>query len=164
VRRFTRRQFIQAGLGGSALLVTVGCARGEPHVGVVHALIPVVLAGALPAEGAARDAAIKETHEAFQRAVSGLAPAVQEEIGQLLSLLAFAPTRLLVAGVASPWSEASAQEIGAFLHRWRDSRFELKRSGSRALTQLIQGAWYDNPLAWTVIGYPGPPALEAPRT
>ena len=164
MKRFTRRQFIKAGLGGSALLLTAGCTRGEPHVDVLHALIPVVLAGALPAEGAARVIAIKETVEAFQRAVSGLTPAVQDEIGQLLSLLAFAPTRILVAGVGSPWSAASAEEIGAFLHRWRDSRFELKRSGSRALTQLIQGAWYDNPLAWTVIGYPGPPALEAARS
>ena len=161
MKRFTRRAFIQAGIGGSALLVTAGCTRGEPHADVVQALIPVVLAGALPAEGAQRVVAINETGEAFRRAVSGLAPAVQEEIGQLLSLLAFAPTRVLVAGVGSPWAEAGAEEIAAFLHRWRDSRFEMKRSGSRALTQLIQGAWYDNPLAWTVIGYPGPPALEA---
>ncbi len=162
MKRITRRQFIQAGLGGSALLFAAGCTRGEATPsGVVRALVPVVLAGALPADAASRAAAIAETTEAFHRATSGLAPAIQAEIGELLALLAFAPTRVLVAGVGAPWAAASAAEVSAFLQRWRESRFELKRSGYRALTQLIQGAWYDNPLAWKVIGYPGPPALAA---
>ena len=64
-----------------------------------------------------------------------------------------------MAGVWPRWSEASSAEIGRFLDGWRASRFELKRSGYRALTQLIQGSWYDNPRAWALIGYPGPPRI-----
>ena len=51
-------------------------------------------------------------------------------------------------------------EVAGFLRGWRDSRYELKRSGYRALTQLIQAAWYDNTRAWPVIAYPGPPVLS----
>jgi hypothetical protein len=43
--------------------------------------------------------------------------------------------------------------------RWRDSRFELQRASYRALTQLIQAAWYGNSASWAAIGYPGPPAV-----
>ena len=129
---------------------------------VIRALVPVVLAGSLPADSAARTRAIDETVDAFGRAVSGLAPAIQEEIGEMLSLLSFTPTRLAMTGISASWREAKADEIAAFLEDWRGSRLELKRAGYRALTQLIQGAWFDNPLAWQAIAYPGPPALTPP--
>jgi hypothetical protein len=164
-----RRQFIQAGAAGAALLALVAFidrpraqsrdklrnldARG---VELLEALIPVVLAGALPA-GSERKAAVAETVEAFDRALSGLEPAIQEEIAQMLSLLLYAPTRIAVAGMRPPWREASPGEIAAFLRDWRDSFFDLKRSGYRALTQLIQAAWYGNARAWPAVAYPGPP-------
>jgi hypothetical protein len=167
-----RRRFIQAGIAGAALLVSVrwldraGGAWGAPQGGlerrsidVIRALVPVVLAGALPSQPAEHARAIEETVEAFDRAVGGLAPAIQEEIAQMLSLLSFAPTRVAMTGITSSWREADAADIAAFLEDWRRSRFELKRAGCRALTQLIQGAWFDNPLAWRVIGYPGPPQI-----
>jgi hypothetical protein len=78
----------------------------------------------------------------------------------LFALLAFAPTRCLVAGVWSPWPEASAESIAAFLVSWRDSRFALLRSAYEALHQIVYGAWYGNPRSWPAIGYAGPPSLE----
>ena len=171
----SRRRFIQVGVAGAALLAAVrwldapGRAWAAPGFRldtgaseVIRALVPVVLAGALPNDTATRAKAIDEIVEAFARAVGGLAPAIQEEIAEMLSLLAFAPTRITVAGVTSAWRDASPRDIAAFLDDWRTSRFELKRAGSRALTQLIQGAWFDNPLAWAVIGYPGPPKVAPP--
>ena len=170
----TRRRFIKVGIAGAALLTAVrwldraGSAWAAPASAldprareIIRALVPVVLDGALPADGASRSKAIDETVEAFARAVGGLAPAIQEEIGQMLSLLGFAPTRIAMTGLTSAWREAGAPEIAAFLEDWRHSRFELKRAGCRALTQLIQGSWFDNPMAWRVIGYPGPPELPA---
>jgi hypothetical protein len=161
LNRFTRREFIQAGVGASALLFVAGCA-GRVRSEAIPALVPVVLAGVLPEDPAARAAAVAETVEAFHRAVGGLAPAIQREIADLVGLLDFAPTRWLVAGMASSWREASPQRIAQFLEDWRHSRSSLKRSGYRALTQLIQGAWFDNPRAWSAIGYPGPPQISSP--
>jgi len=160
-----RRAFIQAGIAGAALLAGARWVVADETLDarsreIVRALVPVVLADALPVDESSRAKAIEETVEAFARAVGGLAPAIQEEIAEMFSLLAFPPARFAMTGIFSSWRDAKAGEIAAFLEDWRRSRFELKRAGYRALTQLIQGAWYDNPLAWKVIGYPGPPDIS----
>ena len=82
----TRRRFIQAGFAGTALLVTVRwldahsatpAAMDARGAEVIRALIPVVLAGSLPQEPAAKARAVEETVDAFARATNGLAPAIQ---------------------------------------------------------------------------------------
>ena len=151
-----RRRFLQVGLAGSAVLATAGWFATRPPSGVVEALVPVVLSGSLPAPPA-REAAVRDVAEAFHRAIGGLAPEVQRELRQLLSMLAFLPTRVAFTGIVAPLEEARPEEIARFLSSWRASRFDLLRAGYQALTQLIQAAWYDNPLSWKAIGYPGPP-------
>jgi hypothetical protein len=171
----TRRQFIKVGIAGAALFAAaryldrpLAAPSGgyrvldESAAGIVRALIPVVLAGSLPREESASVRAISETLAAFDRAVSGLAPAIQEELMQLFSFLNFAPSRFAVTGVWAPIDEAPRDEIKAFLTRWRHSRFDLQRQSYEALTQLIQASWYDNPSSWKAIGYPGPPAITVP--
>jgi hypothetical protein len=175
----TRRQFLQAGIAGGALLLAVRAAYGpfsaDPVVAedpsfdyavlrgkdrsVLAGVVPVMLAGALPAEGGERERAIVEVIRGVDRAVSGLPPSVQEEVAQLFALLGFPVTRRLLAGVGSPWLEASAKSVQGFLARWRGSRFALLRSAYAALHELIMAAWYGNPAAWPRIGYPGPPAI-----
>jgi hypothetical protein len=168
----TRRRFLQVGLAGVAVLA-IARALERPAMPayfrvldgasapLVSALVPVVLAGSLPTREPERAIAIREVVEAFDRAVSGLSPAVRGEIDDLLGVLRFGPTRLALTGLWAPIESASAHDISQFLARWRSSRFDLLRAGYQALTQLIQASWYDNPLSWSVIGYPGPPALAA---
>jgi hypothetical protein len=163
----TRRRFLQVGIAGAAILVA-GRVLYRPSrpstyrvldddgAELVAALVPVVLAGALPSR-----AAVREVVDAFDETVAGLSPAVQSELRDLLGLLSFAPTRIALAGLWSPWSEADENAIAGFLERWRTSRFDLLRAGYQALTQLVQAAWYGNPLAWGAIGYSGPPKLPA---
>jgi hypothetical protein len=166
----TRRRFLQVGLAGAAVLVAARLLDRAPQAAAYRALderaaeliaslAPVVLADALPVNGAARNAAIREIVEEFDQAVAGFSPAVRSEIGDLLSLLCFAPSRIVLAGIWSPWHEADETAIAEFLRRWRASRFDLFRAGYQALTQLVQAAWYGNSLAWGAIGYAGPPAL-----
>ena len=171
----TRRTLLKAGVAGVAALVLLRwlytttsappataskdtVLAGDARA-VLAAVIPVILEGALPAgEDAARS--LGEVLDGAAQAIAGLLPAVRKELDQLFALLAFAPTRCLVAGIWSPWPEASRASIGAFLLRWRDSRFALLRSAYDALHQIIIGAWYGNPHAWPAIGYAGPPSLE----
>lgn len=168
-----RRQFLKVGLAGTALLAAArwldAPAATAPayrvldarSAALVAALVPVVLAGSLPGEARARASAVREVVAAFDRAIAALNPVVQEEIGQLLALLRYAPTRLALAGLWSPVEESTPAEIAGFLAAWRASRFDLLHAGYQALTQLLQASWYDNPASWAAIGYPGPPALPA---
>ena len=171
----SRRRFLKVGVAAAALLAFVRMAerpaaaqwhaRGPLDLRVLNgrsaelvaALAPVILAGGLPDAAEARTIAVAEVVDAMGRAIAGLSPAVQEEVQQLLSLLTFAPTRALFAGVWKPWSEASSAEVADFLDGWRNSRFALLQSGYQAIKQLMQACWYGNPLSWGKTNYPGPP-------
>lgn len=166
-----RRTFLAAGIAGAATLTVAGwwaaMRRPVERVDVLNddarailtAIVPSMLDGALPASPRERSAAIAETVANVDRAIQGLPPAARQEIGQLFSLLSLTPARRAFAGVASPWADATVDEIAAFLEAWRSSGWTLKRSAYDALHQLILAAWYGNPRSWRDIGYPGPPRI-----
>jgi hypothetical protein len=171
----TRRQFIRAGLVGGAALTAAGLfySRGlkeAPSTGarqalgangrtIIAALVPAILAGALPESGEARQKAIAQTVDGVGVAIGGLSAAAQKELSELFALLGISPVRVLLAGLWPRWEEASPAEIAAFLQGWRTSRLELLRSAYAALHDLVLGAWYGNPDAWESVGYPGPPEI-----
>jgi len=169
----SRRTLLKIGVaGGAALLLARGlytaasAASDTPTAqrldadarAILAAVTPVMLAGALPA-GADGATALREALAGIEQAIGGLPPAARKELEELFSLLAFAPTRCLVAGVWKPWPEATRESVAAFLASWRESRFSLLRAAYGALHQIILGAWYGMPRAWGPIGYPGPPSL-----
>ncbi len=172
----SRRRWFELALGGATALAVVRLARkatparaAQPRAresaldpaarGIVAAIAPVMLAGALPELGERESSALRDVVDGTDAAIASLTPSVQREIAQLFKLLGFPPARFLVAGVHGSWEEAGAQEIERFLQSWRTSRIATFRSGYDALHQLILAAWYGNPAAWRRIGYPGPPAL-----
>jgi hypothetical protein len=173
--RFTRRTLLKVGLAGGVALVLARwlytgtsapvspdarfVALDAPARSVIVAIVPVLLDGALP-RGRDAAAARADVLAGVDQAIAGLPPAVRRELDDLFSLLAFAPTRCLIAGVWSPWPEASRESVAAFLDAWHDSRFALLRSAYGALHQIVFGAWYGKPQAWPAIGYPGPPSLK----
>lgn len=171
----TRRRFLAAGAaGGVALALAGGYAwlrgrRALPEVhafdadarAIVRAIVPAMLAGALPSAPADRASAIEESVDGVHRAVAGLALSAQAELAQLFALLSTGAGRRLFAGLAPAWKDATPAEVDAFLVAWRDSGWALKRSAYDALHQLILAAWYANPRSWGAIGYPGPPPLGA---
>jgi hypothetical protein len=171
--RASRRTFLKTGVAGAAALLIVRSLNAETLTDaprrpaltpaardIFAAIVPVLLAGAFPI-GPELASARAETIAAIEDAIAGLPPASRSELAELLSLLDFAPTRALVAGVWSPWSEASESSIAAFLARWRDSRFALLRSAYGALHQIVFAAWYAQPRAWPPTGYAGPPSIPS---
>lgn len=172
-----RRELLDTGAGGLALLALGGCAAPGNASGafkdpsypyrvlgggdrmIIAAIGAVMLAGSLPTDPAAHDVAMVSVVRGVDIAVSGLPPSVQEEIGQLFGLLRFPVTRALAAGVWSSWESASPSIISDFLTRWRFSGVALFRSGYQALHQLIMASWYGNNASWERIGYPGPPVV-----
>jgi hypothetical protein len=171
--RASRRRFLKTGAAGAVTLLFVrslnaaelpdpSSDRALPQAArdIFGAIVPVLLDGALPT-GAGSAGARSATLRAIEDAIAGLPSAARSELGDLVSLLDFAPTRCLLAGVWSPWSEASSASIAAFLARWRDSRFSLLRSAYSALHQIVFAAWYAQPRAWPAIGYAGPPVVPS---
>jgi hypothetical protein len=167
----TRRTFIAAGVAGAAALALAQWWREAPDPreraqreaeadAIVAAIVPAMLEDALPPADPQRSAAIAQTVAGVRRAIAGLPPAAQRELDELFALLAFAPARVALAGVGTPWSAAPTGEISEFLERWRTSRFTLPRAAYGALHQLLFGAWYAQPEAWAAIGYTGPPRLR----
>lgn len=174
----SRRTFLVAGIAGGATLAAAWWLRGTRDVtpsspaaaplaaldpqapAIVAAVAKVLLDGALPEDVAGRATAVESAVTNVARAVEGLPPSAQHELGQLFALLAFAPTRIAVAGITSSWNDAESADVAAMLVRFRDSRFALLRSAYAALHQLVFAAWYGDPAAWAAIGYPGPPELE----
>lgn len=171
--KISRRRFLQVGLLGAGALAlarmaylaqygnadttTALDARGAA---IFAAIVPAMLDTALPAAPAARQSAIEETLRGIEAAIAGLPPPAQRELHNLISLLAFAPSRSLVAGIWSAWPEASPEAVSRFLADWRASRFQLLRSAYQALHQLVYAAWYGGERAWSAIGYAGPPELR----
>jgi hypothetical protein len=171
----SRRTFITTGIFGAAALATAYWLRG-PHApagdaslrvldadaqAILGAIVPVLLAGALPADAEAKKRAVAATLRGIDTAITGLSPTAQAELRQLFALLALPPARLAIARVSEPWNDASEAEVRACLDRFRGSSLTLLRSAYAALHQLTFAAWYGNPASWARIGYPGPPELAA---
>lgn len=166
----SRRKFLTGGVVAALLLAAGGGiyrfthGTGQPNRfaldgetrAVIDAIVPAMLAGALPQEHAARRAAIPAATERVNQAILGLPLATQKEIQDLFALLALGPVRRLLAGVPGSWSSASTDQVAAFLQGWRGHRIATLQTAYHALHDLVLGAWYADPSAWTAIGYPGP--------
>jgi hypothetical protein len=165
----TRRSFLKAGLLSAALLAVGGgwyrVTHPAPPRGFVldgearaalGAIVPAILAGALPAAPAERARAIAATTDRVHQAILGLPLYSQQEVQDLFGLLALAPARRLLAGVPTGWATAKEADVAAFLQDWRTHRVALLRTAYAALHDLVLGAWYSDPAHWETIGFPGP--------
>jgi len=122
----------------------------------LDAMVPAMLAGALPALPALRAAAISATTERVHQAIRGLPLNAQKEVQDLFALLALAPARRVLTGVSGGWPNANAEQVASFLQRWRFHRLAMLQTAYHALHDLIIGSWYADPSSWSAIGYPGP--------
>lgn len=161
-----RRTLLKTGLVGGTLLA-IG-ATGLQFAGrdatadrttVLRAIVPAILAGALPEDDAPRRQVIRRAIEGTTTAIGTLSPPVQDELAQLFTLMAAAPTRLALTGLAAGWDEASPEDVARFLSRWRTHRLALLQTAYLALHDLVTGPFYADEANWAAIGYGGPPRL-----
>jgi hypothetical protein len=110
----------------------------------------------VPADPAARAAAVQATTGRVHQAILGLPLNAQKEVQDLFGLLALAPARRMLTGVADGWSVAKPEQVGVFLQEWRFHSLDMLQTAYHALHDLIIGSWYADPASWQAIGYPGP--------
>ncbi len=165
-----RRTLLGLGVaGGLALAVLGGGAAWTLRTPAWHrgALSPAgreiclavaraVLDGSLPAGSDRRAQALDAFILRLSAAIASLPPATQAQLDELLSLLATAPGRRMMAGLSQAWGTASAVDVQAALQSMRASSLGLRRQAYHALRDLTQGAYFADPATWAAMGYPGP--------
>lgn len=163
-----RRRWMKLGFGAAALLALGGGAVAflEPglHGGrlaaagrlVFSRVGAAVLDGVLPHDSAQRSAALDAFVGRVDSVVAALPPHAQQELSQLLALLATSAGRRGLAGLAASWQNASLPQVQAALDDMRTSPFSLRTQAYQALHDISGAAYFSDRSTWTVLGYPGP--------
>ncbi|GAB3472726.1 hypothetical protein GCM10011496_24340 [Polaromonas eurypsychrophila] len=148
--------------GGVAALMQAGLRNGkldEAGREVFRAVGRAVLQGSLPADDAARQVALDDLLGRIDELTLALPTHAQEELSQLLSLLASAPGRHLMAGLSQAWPVASDADIQLALQGMRLSALALRQQAYAALHDITTAAYFTDESTWPQLGYPGPPKL-----
>ncbi|MBC7991968.1 MAG: hypothetical protein H7Z15_01820 [Rhizobacter sp.] len=165
-----RRNFLKLGGGAAAFLALVGGGVALFHPGleqgrlsaagrdVFLAVARGVLDGSLPADAAQRSAALQAHLSRLDDVLFAFPPGVQDELSQLLALLAAAPGRATLAGLHVSWSAANTAQIQSALQGMRTSSLALRQQAYHALRDLTNAAYYADARIWPLMGYPGPRA------
>ena len=146
-----RAQLDYRAADGSGTLLVLRDADRE----VLAAVAPAILAGT-----AATGKGVAAAIGSVDRAVAGLPPHLQEEVGELLGT----PRFLAGPALGCRRRRAVAGSVGRARSR-RSSNAgasAVGRCSSRATTRCTtscSAAWYGEPDSWAAIGYPGPPEV-----
>jgi len=89
-------------------------------------------------------------------ALAAFPPTVQSELSQLLAILSSPPGRAVNAGLHPGWSQASVSQLQSALQDMRNSSLALRQQAYHALRDLTNAAYFADPQAWPLLGYPGP--------
>ena len=163
-----RRSWLKLGVGAGALLALGGGAVAliEPGLRdgklagagrlVFSRIGPAFLDGSLPIERVQRAAAVQAFLHRTDDLIAALPAHAQQELSQLLALLATTPGRRVLAGVAPEWEEASIPDVQAGLQSMRTSALALRQQAYHALHDISGGAYFSDSSTWKMLGYPGP--------
>ncbi len=145
--------------GGGVALLKPGIVQGKLGAGgraVFRATGAAILEGSLPTPPVAREAALDGLLDRVDALVVALPPHVQKELSLLLALLAGAPGRKAVAGLAADWPHATVPQLQHALQSMRVSALSLRQQAYHALHDIVGGAYFSDEQTWAQLGYPGP--------
>jgi hypothetical protein len=162
-----RRTWLKLGVASAALVAVAGGSLALLRPGldsarlapggrqVFGAVTRAFLDAVLPAEPARRNAAVEGALDRIDGLVANLPDHAQAELSQLLALLASAPGRRWLAGIATAWPDAAVQDVQQGLQSMRTSGLMLKQQAYHALHDIVAGAYFAEPATWALMGYPG---------
>ncbi|MDE2402144.1 MAG: hypothetical protein KGL90_10805 [Burkholderiales bacterium] len=162
-RRWLLKTGLVIGAVGAALGGSVFWKRGisngrltEPGRAVLKGVGRAVLSDMLPTDPSAREIKLEGMMKRLSEIITSMPTSSQQELAALLGLLANAPTRLLIAGLSSPWETASTEDIAQALESMRINKLPTTVMSYHAVRDLAGLAFFTNPDNWSLIGYPGP--------
>jgi hypothetical protein len=148
--------------GGLVALVEPGLKAGRLTTAgrrVMGNVARAVLDGTLPAAPALQQAALAGLLERVDALVAALPPHTQQELSQLLALLATVPGRRWLAGLEQDWDLADIAGLQQGLQAMRTSTLALRQQAYHALHDICGGAYFADRSTWAALGYPGPVAI-----
>jgi len=167
----SRRSLLKRGLLGGALLAAGGAGFlllragkrvpvpsaglhvfSEAEYGVLDALAHRLI-GNLPGWPSVEEVGVAL---AVDRIAERAEPSVRAELKQLLGLFDNALAGFLFGGRTVPFTALAPAAQDRVLEEWRDSRIAVRRTGYNALRTLVLAGYFQSPLTWKPIGYPGP--------
>lgn len=167
-----RRTLLGLGVASAALVSVVGGATALMYErawrdgklstagrDVLAAVARAVLDGSLPSDTDAQSAAIENHLVRMEATVAAMPPHTQNEVADLLALLAIPPLRSIVAGLRAPWEQAAVADVQVALQSMRQSSLLLRRQAYNALRDLTHAAYFADASTWSLLRYPGPRAL-----
>jgi hypothetical protein len=168
-----RRTLLRVGAVTAAALAVAGAgvALWQPgwHQGklttqgreVFAAVSRAVLEGLLAETPNERELQVAEQLTRLEAAIGAFPRSVQDELAQLLAVLCSAPGRMGLFGLGAAWAEADPAEVQKALQALRVSTLPLRQQTYLALRDLSYGAFFADPSAWKLAGYPGPLPIAA---
>ena len=155
-----RREFLRAGLLGSALLAggasvasLSGCSAPMTAAdGYLH-LVPVILAGALPNGEADVQRALKRLDTLFDSPSQGS----REALFKLYDVLQLGAFRWWVMDAWAHPASLNSEEIDQGMAKWSRKQNSFARLAFNGLCQPLMMCWYTDPDVARSTGYPGPP-------
>ena len=166
-----RRTLLTVGLVAGTLLALVGGtlalmqpARREGKLSdaarvALTAVAKAVIGPLLPQAAEAQAAALQAHVGRVESTIAGLPPSLQAEVDELLTIVASAPGRLALVGLADGWHSASDAQVTAALQGMRESSLALRQQAFHALRDISNGSYFADSSTWRAIGYPGPRVL-----
>lgn len=166
-----RRSFLKLGIASAVVLAVAGGAVALLQPGLVdRKLSPSarlvmdriaqgMLMGTLPTEGGARKKALAGILERADALIAALPNHAVAELDQLLSLIATAPGRRLLIGLATPWEATQPQQTADALLTMRDSGLALRIQAMQGLHDIVCIPYFCGDEAAAFMGYPGPRAV-----
>ncbi|HYD77414.1 hypothetical protein [Ramlibacter sp.] len=163
-----RRSWLKLGIGGAAVLVMGGGALALMEPGLQQGRLGpsgrlvfthtgrALLDGSLPAQPGQLAVALEGLLDRIDALVAALPSHAQQELSQLLALLASGVGRRALAGLSPDWPAASTAEIQEALQAMRTSSLTLRRQAYQALHDIAGAAYFSDRSTWPLLGYPGP--------
>ena len=164
----SRREFLGASLLGAAAISTASglallCGSpahaDAPTYKVLRQADATYFGAVLPAVIVQADSPATRAAflDSFDRMLTPASPHSLGAIQGVVDLVSSSFTRPLMTLSWGDWAEMSPREISTVLLGWRDSSLGLRRIAYHLSTTLVRTAWYMQPMAQGVSGYPGSP-------
>lgn len=123
---------------------------------VLRGLTIGIVGPMLPTDAREREAVLEGHLAHLEVFLNGLPNVLQVEINAILGLLGNLPTRKMLTGMGSRWSEASEAEIAEALETMRLNPLPTTRLTYQVVRGVTCMAFFSNSDHWKLTGYPGP--------